>query len=240
MGKRMAISPPRTRAELVSFMQASGRLRPLYARVQGPGDGDAAHDLAHLLRVALWTCRLLGDAGQPEEGVAAALLHDLVNIPKNHPDRALASEKSAEAARPLLEAAGFSPESVARICLAIRQHSFSRGERPTEALGMALQDADRLEALGAIGIMRTYSTGVRMGTRYFDPEDPWAKRRELNDNAFSLDHFYTKLFKLPETMNTAAGREEAGKRLRPMQAFTESLASEIGELREDSLGEERG
>ena len=96
---------------------------------------------------------------------------------------------------------------------------------------MALQDADRLEALGSIGIMRCYSTGVRMGTKYFDPEDPWAKGRELDDSAFSLDHFFTKLFRLPETMNTLAGREEAGLRLRPMQAFMDSLERELGEMR---------
>jgi uncharacterized protein len=72
---------------------------------------------------------------------------------------------------------------------------------------------------------------VRMGTKYFHPEDPWAKRRPLDDAAFTLDHFYTKLFRLPETMNTAAGREEAGQRLRPMQAFMESLERELGDGR---------
>jgi len=175
----------------------------------------------------------LEDSTLYAQGIAAALLHDLVNIPKNHPDRALASEKSAEAARALLKEAGFSQPETESICLAIRQHSYSRGERPSTALGMALQDADRLEALGSIGIMRTYSTGVRMGTKYFDPEDPWAKRRPLNDLTFSLDHFYTKLFKLPETMNTAAGREEASQRLRPMRAFMESLERELGERQAD-------
>lgn len=230
MGKRMALPRPTNRAELLALLE-NPRLAPLYGRVRGPGDGDAAHDLAHLLRVALWTCRLLDASVATEEGIAAALLHDLVNIPKNHPDRALASEKSAEAAKPLLESAGFGADATERICTAIRQHSFSRGEKPKQPLAMALQDADRLEALGAIGIMRTYSTGVRMGTKYFDPEDPWAKRRALDDTSFSLDHFYTKLFKLPETMNTAAGREEAGQRLRPMQAFMDSLARELGEER---------
>ncbi len=99
-------------------------------------------------------------------------------------------------------------------------------------MGRALQDADRLEALGSIGIMRTYSTGVRMNTKYFDAEDPWAKSRDLDDTKFSLDHFYTKLFLLPDTMNTLAGREEAGQRLRPMRAFMESLERELGETRE--------
>jgi len=223
---------PSSRSELVALLENSSKLRPLFERVRGPGDGDAAHDSAHLLRVALWTCRILETPSLIEEGIAAALLHDLVNVPKNHPDRAKASEFSANEARPLLEKSGFGKESLDRICDAIRQHSFSRGERPTGPVGRALQDADRLEALGSIGIMRTYSTGVRMGTKYFDPEDPWAKSRPLDDTKFSLDHFYTKLFLLPETMNTAAGREEAGQRLRPMRAFMESLERELGEMKE--------
>ena len=227
----MPFATPSTREEVLSTIEASPRLRPLLERVKAGQDDDAAHDLAHLLRVGLWTCRILGDPGRTEEAIAAALLHDLVNVPKNHPDRARASELSADAARPLLAAASFSCPEVDDICLAIRQHSFSRGEKPIQPMSMALQDADRLEALGAIGIMRCYSTGVRMGTKYFDPEDPWEKRRDLDDTSFSLDHFFTKLFSLPATMNTAAGREEAGLRLRPMQAFMDSLERELGDSR---------
>lgn len=222
---------PRTRSDVLARIEASGRLRPLLARVKASQDGDAAHDLAHLLRVGLWACRILGDVARVEEAIAAALLHDLINVPKNHPDRARASELSADAARPLLLDSGFSAAETEEICLAVRQHSFSRGERPVRPLAMALQDADRLEALGSIGIMRCYSTGVRLGTGYFDPSDPWAKARGLDDTKFSLDHFFVKLFKLPETMNTPAGREEAAMRLRPMQAFMDSLERELGESR---------
>lgn len=220
---------PEQRAELMSAIESSPRLRAVYQAVLGRGgEDDAAHDFAHLLRVALWTNKILRDETQAEEAVAAALLHDLVNVPKNHPDRARASEFSAEAARPLLRDAGFAPRQVEKIAAAIRQHSFSRGEKPESDLAKALQDADRLEALGSIGIMRTYSTGVRMGTRYFDPEDPWGHKRELDDSAFSLDHFFIKLLRLPDTMNTAAGRAEAHERVKPMQAFLSSLERELG------------
>lgn len=225
---------PTQRAELQTLLEESPRLRSVHAALLARGeDGDSAHDLSHLHRVALWTCQILGsrDPLAIEEAVCAALLHDLVNVPKNHPDRARASEFSADAARPILRAAGFPEASVEKIALAVRQHSFSRGEKPESDLAKALQDADRLEALGAIGIMRTYSTGVRMGTKYFHPEDPWAKRRKLDDSAFSLDHFFVKLLSLPDTMNTAAGREEALRRVRPMEAFLESLGRELGDHR---------
>jgi len=221
-------SRPENLAELNAWIGASPKLRSLEQAARKAGDGDSAHDIAHLLRVALWTTRLLEDEALREEGVAAALLHDLVNLPKDHPDRARASELSAEAARPLLRGAGFSPEAEERIALAIRQHSFSRGERPTGPLGRALQDADRLEALGAIGLLRLASTGARMGARYFHPEDPWARSRPLDDRAFSLDHFFTKLLGLPATMNTSAGREEALLRVRPLEAFLGSLERELG------------
>jgi len=221
---------PTQRTELMSLLDESRRLRSVYqALLARESDGDSAHDLAHLIRVGLWTARILGDENQTESAIAAALLHDLVNVPKNHPDRAKASQFSAEAASPILTEAEFA--NVDEITTAIRQHSFSRGEKPESALGKALQDADRLEALGSIGIMRTYSTGVRMGTRYFHPEDPWGHNRPLDDSAFSLDHFFIKLLRLPDTMNTAAGREEAMQRLKPMHAFIDSLERELGDSR---------
>jgi uncharacterized protein len=167
----------------------------------------------------------------PRECVAAALLHDHVNLPKNHPERARASELSAEAACPILTGAGFSPASITRVQAAIRDHSFSRGAVPSETLGQALQDADRLEALGAIGLMRVFSTGARMGASYFHPEDPWAANRPLNDAAFSLDHFFTKLLKLPASFLTSGGKQEAAKRVRRLEAFLDDAADEIGEPR---------
>lgn len=220
---------PTTSTELHHLLETEPKLQALLRLLETPSDGDPAHDRGHVLRVVLSACQILGK--DAVNAVAAALLHDLVNIPKNHPDRALASEKSAEAAWPLLAKAGFSADSTEEIALAIRQHSFSRGEKPSSPLGMALQDADRLEALGAIGLMRVFSTGVRMQARYFHPTDPWAKHRELDDKAFSLDHFFTKLLKLPETMNTQAGRMEARKRVLPLQAFIDSLERELGEKR---------
>jgi uncharacterized protein len=101
---------------------------------------------------------------------------------------------------------GFSEEAASRVGAAIRTHSFSRGEEPTSLLGEALQDADRLEALGVIGVFRTISTGSRMGAEYFHASDPWAEDRALDDRRFSIDHFFTKLFGLAATMRTEAGR----------------------------------
>jgi uncharacterized protein len=188
---------------------------------------DLTHDTAHALRVAVWAVRLGGDAVDAREAIAAALLHDAVNPPKNSPERASASERSAAQARERLAALGFAPDAVERIAAAIRDHSWSRGAEPADALGCALQDADRLEALGAIGLLRCVSTGVRMGGEWFHGDDPWAAARALDDTRYSVDHFFTKLLLVPGSMRTPAGREEAARRADHLKTFLAQLAHEL-------------
>lgn len=222
---------PQTRRDLISWVTRDETLSNILEEARKDDDGDAAHDLSHLLRVAIWTLRFSSGSAEPREAVAAALLHDYVNVPKNHPDRARASELSAEKALPLLRRVGFSESACTRICDAIRDHSFSRGAKPVHPLGQALQDADRLEALGAIGLMRVFSTGARMGTAYFNAEDPWAKSRSLDDSRYSIDHFFTKLLKLPDSFLTPGGRQEAALRVKRLESFLDDLALELGEPR---------
>ncbi len=219
-----------SRAELVSFVDADPALSRLREEVSSRLDDDPGHDLAHALRVALWTIVLGEPLGvDPREAVAAALLHDVVNLPKNSPQRHLASEMSAAVASDELPTYGFDAEAVRRIAEAVRDHSFSRGVVPETALGQALQDADRLEALGALGLFRCVSTGTRMGARYFDDDDPFARDRPLDDRAYSVDHFYAKLLTLPDTMRTEAGRTEARRRAAFLEQTLAALASELGE-----------
>jgi uncharacterized protein len=202
-------------------------LPQVLAEVEQRFDADAAHDLGHLFRVADWTVRLAGDV-EPRTAIAAALLHDVVNIPKNHADRAMASERSADVARELLPTLGFDERTTQLVAQAIVDHSFSRGVVPRSALGRALQDADRLEALGVIGTFRCIATGVRFGAQFFDPDDPWANDRELDDKRFSVDHFFTKLLGLPATFQTAAGRAEADRRVATMHLLLDALREELG------------
>jgi uncharacterized protein len=184
------------------------------------------------LRVAEWTVRLAGDAVDERLSIAAALLHDIVNVPKNHPDRARASEKSADAARTLLRQLGFTEVDSELVADAIRDHSFTRGATPSSTLGKALQDADRLEALGVIGAFRCIATGTTFGADLFDADDPWARERELDDKRYSVDHFFVKLFKLPSTFQTHGGRAEAERRANVMQAMLDQLGEELGSRRQ--------
>ena len=212
---------------LLAHIQGEPALASLLAECRARDDGDLTHDSSHALRVALGTLRLGGAEVDAREAIAAALLHDAVNPPKDSPERRHASERSADMARGRLPALGFTTEAVERIASAIRDHSWSRGAEPDSALGRALQDADRLEALGAIGLLRCVTTGVRMGGSWFDADDPWAASRPLDDARYSVDHFFTKLLALPESMRTEAGRIEAARRALFLRAFLTQLGSEL-------------
>ncbi len=204
-------------------------LHALKERIAPRVSADPGHDMAHCLRVAAWTLRLGGAQVDAREAVAAALLHDAVNLPKDSPQRARASALSAELAQTELSELGFPAKSIARIVAAVRDHSYSRGATPADALGRALQDADRLEALGAIGLMRCVAVNTQMGGRFFDPDDPWARARQLQDTRYFVDHFFTKLLGLAESLCTEAGRCEARRRGAFLRQFLQQLADELGE-----------
>lgn len=202
------------------------RLRNHFA--QGPVR-DGAHDLGHVLRVA----RLAGEIAV-EEGadletcLAGALLHDLVYLPKNHPD---SSHTAALAAAEVPAWCRVDPGLAAKaeaVAHCVAAHSFSGGVATRSLEAEVVQDADRLEALGAVGIARAFATGGSFGGGLWHPEDPWAERRALDDKAWSLDHFPRKLMKLAATLNTRAGRRRAEARQRVMLAFLADLRDELG------------
>lgn len=190
--------------------------------------GDPAHDWPHVLRV-IQNCRLLaaGEVVKMECLLAAAYCHDIVNLPKNHPDRALASKMSAERASFLLRESDFTEEEIYLIKDIIIQHSYSAGHEASHPEAAILQDADRLDALGAIGILRCASVNTQMKTAFYDVNDPLALHRDLNDKEFMLDHYFVKLLKLPEKMNTSRGKKEALLRANYMKDFIQKLREEI-------------
>lgn len=193
------------------------------------GPSDAAHDITHVERVARWSLRLAAlEGADPATVWAAAWLHDLVHVPKNSPDRSRASVLSAEAATRFLESQGWDASPVAAIAHAIAAHSFSARIEPQTVEAGVVQDADRLEALGAIGLARCLMLGGQMGSRLVDPADPWARNRPLTDDRISVDHFFAKLLGLPATMRTEAGRREADRRVTLLRTFLRELAREAG------------
>jgi uncharacterized protein len=189
---------------------------------------DAAHDLGHMLRVAHLALRLArAEGADPETCVAGALLHDLVYRPKNHPESPQTAQMAADLVpRWCRETPGLESRAEA-VASAIESHSWSGGGTPAHLEAAVVQDADRLEALGAIGIARVFATGASFGAGLWHGADPWSEHRGLDDKAWSLDHFQTKLLKLADRMNTASGRRLAEARQRTLLAYLADLRSEL-------------
>lgn len=193
-----------------------------------PFPRDAAHDLGHILRVARLARVMAAEEGaEAEVCVAAALLHDLVYRPKNHPESSLTARLAADLVPQWCrETPGLEAKAEA-IAAAVASHSWSGGQAPGSLEAAVVQDADRLEALGAIGIARVFATGASFGAGLWHPEDPWAEGRDLDDKAWSLDHFERKLLKLAAGMTTAAGRRRAVAREAVLTAYLASLRREL-------------
>lgn len=225
--------PQYSACHVYDLVSQDSSLKSLYALAVKSCAGDNAHDLGHLLRVAACSLNIASAGSQLDvsycrEIVAAALLHDLVSVAKNSSNRSRAAELSADLAANVLQEHGFGPTETRRITSAIRDHSFSGGRKPIDRLGKILQDADRLDALGAIGICRVFVTSGKIGSTLFSLVDPWVLYRNPSDSEFAIDHFFTKLLRLPSLMNTRAGKREAKRRARFMIAFLRRLGTEIG------------
>lgn len=192
------------------------------------GNSDPAHDWPHIGRVAASAKKMCEiEKANLEITLAAVYCHDLVNLPKNHPDRKNASTLAAEEAVPHLKEAGFESDEIERIKNAIIEHSFSKGLKPSSIEAAIVQDADRLDALGAIGILRCAAVNTKMESSFYEPQDPFAEDRPLDDKQYMVDHYFVKLFKLPELMNTEAGKRIALERVGFMTEFLDVLGKEI-------------
>jgi uncharacterized protein len=189
---------------------------------------DAAHDLEHIRRVVN-TARALAAAEQADLAIVipAAWLHDCVSVPKDSPLRSQASGLAAQAALGFLRTIGYPESCLAAIHHAIEAHSFSANIPPRTREAQVVQDADRLDALGAIGIARCLMLGGAIGRRLYDPHEPFPAARQPDDALNTIDHFYLKLLRLADTMTTGAGRAEAQRRTIFIRQFLEQRRSEI-------------
>ncbi|WP_415403199.1 HD domain-containing protein [Tateyamaria sp. SN3-11] len=193
------------------------------------GQADGAHDIWHVRRV--WaTCTEIADRVEAkvdrEVLMIAAFLHDIINLPKDDPRRTEAASLSADHAVAWMAARGLGGQAAVAHC--IRAHSYSAGVACETLEARILQDADRLEALGAIGIARCFSVSGQMGRGLFHGGDPLADARPLDDGAYALDHFEVKMYRVAETLHTAPARAMAETRVRFMRAFVDQLVGELG------------
>jgi uncharacterized protein len=192
-------------------------------------EAGGAHDLSHLVRV--W--RNAVHIARTEPGcdleilLAAAILHDCVAVEKSSPQRPFASRLSAAKAREVVAPLQWTPARVDGLAHVIETHSFSAGLAPETMEAKIFRDADRLDAIGAIGIARCFHVGGRMDGALYDLGDPGAKARPLDDRAYALDHFAVKLFKEANAFLTQEGQRLAAVRTQRMTDFVIMFRAEI-------------
>jgi uncharacterized protein len=191
--------------------------------------GDAAHDALHLERVvanARWLAEQ--EAANLAVVMPAIWLHDCVHVPKNSPDRARASRWCAAHAATLLRQFDYPEALLPAVVHAIEAHSWSAGIAPETLEAAVVQDADRLDSIGAAGVARCLMLAAEMKRPLYELHDPWCQQRQPDDKVSAVDHFYTKLLHLAPTFRTGRGRAEAASRTKYLRSFLEQLAHEAG------------
>ena len=188
---------------------------------------DSAHDFDHIMRVYKNIEKISKTEKVNKKLVlSAALLHDLVSYPKSDKRSKNSSIESAKKSKTILQKYDFTEKEIEIVSDAIRDHSFSQNKIPETMEGKILQDADRLDALGAIGIARVFATGGSLNRLFYNPNDPFCKKRNPDDKTWTVDHFFAKLLKLESLMNTKSGKIEAKKRTKVIKEYLKQLQSE--------------
>jgi len=203
-------------------------LRKLKNEVKNCFANDPAHDFEHTMRVYKNAEKLAKKENANTKLVlCAALLHDIVSFSKSDKRSKKSSIKSAIKATKILKKYNFSKTEIKSVSDAIREHSFSQNKTPKTLEGKILQDADRLDAIGAIGIARVFAVAGSERRAFYNELDPFCARRKPNDQRWTLDHFYRKLLKLEKLMNTKAAKKEAKRRTKILQIYLTELKKEL-------------
>ncbi len=189
---------------------------------------DPSHDFQHVLRVLNLAIKI-GKSVKADEDIIipAALFHDTIVYKKNSPESKNESNESAEVATKILsEIAEYSKEKIDKVRACISECSFSKGIKPDLLESKVLQDADRLEATGAISIMRTFSSCGQMNTPLYDPADPFCKTGSKNFKS-GVDLFYQRLLVVEKTMHTKLAKKMARARTKFLEKFLKQLKREL-------------
>lgn len=202
--------------------------RQFHQIISAQAVADPAHDINHVRRVVRSARRFAEiENALLEVVIPAAWLHDCVAVSKDSPDRARASTMAAARAIELLREMAYPEQHYQAIGHAIEAHSFSAGITPVSLEAKIVQDADRIDAIGAIGTARCMMVAGVMKSSLYAEEDPFCVVREPDDRQYAIDHFFAKLFRLQDGFHTKAARTEADKRIDFMRDFLAQLELEI-------------
>ena len=192
--------------------------------------GDPSHDFQHVLRVLNLATKIGKSVdADPDVVIPAALFHDIIVYRKDSPQSKNEADESAEIAmRELTRIDGYPKEKIEDVKICIKECSFSKGILPTLLESKVLQDADRLEATGAISIMRTFSSCGQMDRPLYDPNDPFCKNGSQQFKS-GIDLFYRRLLIVEKTMHTKLAKKMARSRTKFLRSFLAQLERELVE-----------
>lgn len=192
---------------------------------------DSSHDICHATRVLQIATKIATiEKADIDIIVPSAIFHDVIVYPKNHPKRLNSAKESSEFAREILEnMKSFPQEKIDKTCESINLCSFTKAQIPNFIEAKILQDADSLEAVGAISIMRTFSSAGAMNRSFYNPKDPFCKKRKPNDGLYALDLFFTRLLVVQDRLHTKTAKEIAKRRIVFVKHFLKELGLELRE-----------
>lgn len=193
-------------------------------------NAEGGHDWFHIERV--WkNAQLIAktEGGNLEVIELAALLHDIADYKFHNGDETIGTRKAEN----FLESIHVERAIIDQVVFVIEYVSFKGGHNETEHPTLELkivQDADRLDAIGAIGIARTFNYGGFKGSKLYDPNEPpkmnQSKEEYKKSNGTTINHFYEKLLLLKDKFNTLTGKELAEKRHQYMENFLQQFYAE--------------
>ena len=192
----------------------------------------SGHDISHLERTMRIALKLQEIEGGDRLIIGiAAFLHDIHRIMQNESGIFVSPKDSLGKVREILSNVDLTEEQVNSICLAIEYHEEYNwnGNNIDDINTLILQDADNLEALGAIGIARVIIMGNKMGEPLYDDKIPINEDDDFiegNSDLSSIHHFYHKIFKLKDNMNTETARKMAEQRTDFMREFVKQFLEE--------------
>lgn len=191
------------------------------------------HDMAHLKRVQAIAEHLQSTEGGDALVIStAAIVHDVHRLMEKARGSYCPPAESLPTIRTMLEEVGFPAEKIDTVLHCVEFHEeygFSKaGKTVTDIETLILQDADNLDAIGAIGIGRTFAFSGSYGIPAWDPDLPFDREHydESERDPSTLHHIHAKLLKLKDNMNTATGKKMAQGRHEFMERFVEEFIAE--------------
>ena len=193
----------------------------------------SGHDISHLIRtmnIALNLCKK--ENGDELIVGISAFMHDIHRIMQNETGKFVSPKDSLPKVREILSNTDLSEEIINKICYCIEYHEIYNwnGNNIDDINTLILQDADNLDAIGAIGIGRTFSYGGAHNVKMYDENSPLETlekySEEKGDDPSTIHHFYHKLFKLADNMNTKSAKEQAKYRTEYMKNFVNEFLEE--------------